>query len=133
MKLKKILDRQTFDLLDRNYGNGLENADIGAMTYVNTGDNRKKSNVKLVIKMIDFEGKRLNLIFEEVWGVNHDMDLNTFRNEETNEPLFKKGLGQVDGFHIDYVDGNYLISIITYEDYRLIISAKKFRIETELV
>ncbi|MDK1726811.1 hypothetical protein [Dellaglioa algida] len=133
MKLKKILDRQTFELLDRNYGNGLENADIGAMTYVNTGDNRKKSNVKLVIKMIDFEGKRLNLIFEEVWGVNHDMDLNTFRNEETNEPLFKKGLGQVDGFHIDYVDMNYLISIITYEDYRLIISAKKFRIETELV
>ncbi|MDK1728476.1 hypothetical protein [Dellaglioa algida] len=133
MKLKKILDRQTFDLLDRNYGNGLENADIGAMTYVNTGDNRKKSNVKLVIKMIDFEGKHLNLIFEEVLGVNHDMDLNTFRNEETNEPLFKKGLGQVDGFHIDYVDGNYLISIITYEDYRLIISAKKFKIETELV
>lgn len=133
MRLKNILDRQTFDLLDRNYGNGLEKAYINAMTYINTGDNRKKSNIKLAIKMTDFEDKQLkiNLVFEEVWSVNHDLDLNTFRDEETNEPLFKKGLGQVDGFHIDYVNRNYIISIITFEDYRLIISAKKFKIETE--
>ncbi|MHC9536621.1 hypothetical protein ACVQ8P_02330 [Dellaglioa sp. BT-FLS60] len=133
MELKHILDKQTYEILNREYG--LHDAYVDSMGYTTAGDSREKSNIKYVMNMTDYENQNLKikLIFEEVWRVNYSMDLDTLRYEETNKPLFGRGLGQVDDIRVDYVRKTFMVSLYTHEDYRLFVSAKKFKIETEYV
>ncbi|MHC9532276.1 hypothetical protein ACVPPR_02340 [Dellaglioa sp. L3N] len=133
MELKHILDKQTYEILNREYG--LHDCYINSMNYINTGDSDVKSNINLVINMTDYEDQNLKikLMFEEVWRVNYSMDLDTLRYEETNGPVFDDGLGQMDDIRVDYVRKKFMVSLYTHEDYRLFVSAKKFKIETEYV
>lgn len=130
MDLKQLLDQQTYEILTREYG--LHDAYIDAMTYENTGDSELKSNIRLVIKLTDYEDEHLkiDLIFEEIWRINYNMDLNTYRYVESGRPVFKEKLGQIMDSRVDYSDQKYTVTIRMQGDYRLVVSAKKFRIET---
>lgn len=130
MDLKQLLDQQTYEILTREYG--LHDAYIDAMTYENTGDSELKSNIRLVIKLTDYEDEHLkiDLIFEEIWRINYNMDLNTYRYVESGKPIFKEKLGQIMDSRVDYSDQKYTVTIRMQGDYRLVVSAKKFRIET---
>ncbi|CAM2841261.1 hypothetical protein [Dellaglioa algida] len=130
MDLKQLLDQQTYEILTREYG--LHDAYIDAMTYENTGDSELKSNIRLVIKLTDYEDEHLkiDLIFEEIWRINYNMDLNTYRYVETGKPVFGEKLGQILDSRVDYSDQKYTVTIRMQGDYRLVVSAKKFRIET---
>ncbi|MCZ2493311.1 hypothetical protein [Dellaglioa carnosa] len=130
MDLKQLLDQQTYEILTREYG--LHDAYIDAMTYENTGDSELKSNIRLVIKLTDYEDEHLkiDLIFEEIWRINYNMDLNTYRYVESGRPVFKEKLGQIMDSRVDYSDQKYTVTIRMQGDYRLVVSAKKFRIAT---
>lgn len=130
MDLKQLLDQQTYEILTREYG--LHDAYIDAMTYENTGDSELKSNIRLVIKLTDYEDEHLkiDLIFEEIWRINYNMDLNTYRYVETGKPVFGEKLGQILDSRVDYSDQKYTVTIRMQGDYRLVVSAKKFRIAT---
>lgn len=130
MDLKQLLDQQTYEILTREYG--LHDAYIDAMTYENTGDSELKSNIRLVIKLTDYEDEQLKieLIFEEIWRINYNMDLNTYRYVESGRPVFKEKLGQIMDSRVDYSDQKYTVTIRMQGDYRLVVSAKRFRIET---
>lgn len=130
MDLKQLLDQQTYEILTREYG--LHDAYIDAMTYENTGDSELKSNIRLVIKLTDYEDEHLkiDLIFEEIWRINYNMDLNTYRYVETGKPVFGEKLGQILDSRVDYSDQKYTVTIRMQGDYRLVVSAKRFRIET---